>query len=65
MDFETMYPKIDEHLKTEAGRAALMGELLAALNEANPGVVKWIERNLPNPYNPPVSPNSNPSSINQ
>ena len=60
-DFELMYPEINEKLKTEAGRAILMRVYFESLSLATLGK---IEDALLKPYHPPVSPNSNPSSIN-
>lgn len=60
-DFETMYPKIDEHLKTKGGMQALLREYFESLPSS---ILDNLETKLPKPYRPPVSPNSNPSSIN-
>ena len=60
-EFETLYPEINEKLKTEAGRAILMRVYFESMPHT---LLDNLEDKLPVPYNPPVSPNSNPSSIN-
>lgn len=59
--FEELYPEINEHLKTEAGRAILMRVYFESMPHT---LLDNLEAKLPKPHYYPVSPNSNPSSIN-